>query len=104
MLTSDPQSEGSIQEIDGALALICRSNGAELRSAKVYALPETRKAAHRLVQAAQWHLPPRTAGALGQLTVARTTHGRRIKDKRAKAKRRAEVGRKMRAELPELEE
>ena len=41
---------------------------------------------------------------LERLTAARTTHGKYTKEKRIEAKRRAEVGRQMRAELAELEE
>ena len=47
---------------------------------------------------------PRTEAGLARLTAARTTHGKYTKEKRAAAKRRAEVGRQMRAELAELEE
>ena len=47
---------------------------------------------------------PKTQGGLARLTAARTTHGKYTKEKRAIAKRRAEVGRQMRAELAELEE
>ena len=44
---------------------------------------------------------PKTEDGLARLTAARTTHGKYTKDKRAEAKRRAEVGRQMRAELEE---
>ena len=47
---------------------------------------------------------PKTEDGLARLTAARTTHGKYTKEKRAEAKRRAEVGRQMRAELAELEE
>ena len=47
---------------------------------------------------------PRTKDGLQRLTAARTTHGKYTKEKRAEAKRKAEVGRQMRAELAELEE
>ena len=47
---------------------------------------------------------PKTEDGLARLTVARTTHGKYTKEKRAEAKRRAELGRQMRAELAELEE
>jgi hypothetical protein len=46
---------------------------------------------------------PRTKEGLKRLTEARTTHGKFTKEKRAEAKRRAEVGRQMRGELKELE-
>ena len=38
-----------------------------------------------------------------RLTAARTTHDKYTKEKRTEAKRKAEVGRQMRAELAELE-
>ena len=47
---------------------------------------------------------PNTEDGLARLAAARTTHGKYTKVKRAEAKRRAEVGRQMRAELAELEE
>ena len=40
---------------------------------------------------------PKTEDGLAQLTAVRTTHGKYTKEKRAEAKRRAEVGRQMRA-------
>ena len=40
---------------------------------------------------------------MAQLTVARTAHGEYTKEKRAVARRYAEKGRQMRAELAELE-
>ena len=46
---------------------------------------------------------PRTAEGLARLVVSKITHGRTTKEKRAKAKLRAEQGRQMRAELLELE-
>ena len=46
---------------------------------------------------------PRTKDGLARLTAARTKHGRFTKTKRAEARRRAEQGRQMRAELKELE-
>ena len=46
---------------------------------------------------------PRTKDGLARLTAARTKHGRITKEKRAKAKYRAEVGRQIRGELKELE-
>ena len=50
-------------------------------------------------------LPParRTKDGLARLTAARTTHGLYTKEKRAAARRFAEQGRQMRAELAELE-
>ena len=47
---------------------------------------------------------PKTEDGLARLTAARTTHGKYTKEKRAKARRFAEQGRQMRAELAELEE
>ena len=47
---------------------------------------------------------PRTKDGLQRLTAARTTHGKYTKEKRAAAKRFAEQGRQMRAELAALEE
>ena len=41
---------------------------------------------------------------VARLTAVRTTHGKYTKEKRAEAKRFAEQGRQMRAELAELEE
>jgi hypothetical protein len=49
------------------------------------------------------YLARRTEDGLARLTAARTTHGKYTKEKRAEAKRRAEQGRQMRAELKELE-
>ena len=46
---------------------------------------------------------PKTEDGLATLTVARTTPGKYTKEKRAAAKRFAEQGRQMRAELAELE-
>ena len=46
---------------------------------------------------------PKTEDGLARLTVARTTHGKYTKEKRAAAKRFAKQGRQMRAELAELE-
>ena len=46
---------------------------------------------------------PETQEGLVRLTAARMTHGKYTKEKRAEAKRKAEVGRQMRAELAELE-
>ena len=40
---------------------------------------------------------------MARLTAARTAHGKYTKEKRAEAKRRAQLGRQMRAELAELE-
>ena len=46
---------------------------------------------------------PRTEAGLARLTASKITHGRTTKAKRAEARRRAEQGRQMRAELLELE-
>ena len=46
---------------------------------------------------------PRTKDGLARLTEARTKHGKFTREKRAEARRFAEEGRQMRAELAELE-
>ncbi len=46
---------------------------------------------------------PRTKAGLARLVSSKITHGKFTKKKREAAKRRAQVGRKMRAELLELE-
>jgi len=46
---------------------------------------------------------PRTKGGLARLVASKTTHGLYTKEKRAAARRFAEQGRQMRAELQELE-
>ena len=46
---------------------------------------------------------PRTEEGRARLTQARTKHGNFTREKRSEAKRRAEQGRQMRAELNELE-
>jgi hypothetical protein len=46
---------------------------------------------------------PRTQEGRARIATAQTTHGRLTKEKRAEAKRNAEVGRKIRAELREIE-
>ncbi len=46
---------------------------------------------------------PRTKAGLARLTASKITHGRTTKAKREEARRRAQVGREMRAELTELE-
>jgi hypothetical protein len=46
---------------------------------------------------------PRTKAGLARLTASKITHGRTTKAKREEARRRAQVGREMRAELLELE-
>ena len=46
---------------------------------------------------------PRTKDGLERLSKSRTTHGKFTKAKRIEAKRSAEVGRKVRAELKEIE-
>ncbi|MDV7201108.1 HGGxSTG domain-containing protein [Roseovarius sp. 10] len=46
---------------------------------------------------------PRTQEGLARIAAAQTTHGRLTKEKRAEAKRTAEVGRQIRAELAEIE-
>ena len=46
---------------------------------------------------------PRTEEGRARIAAAQTTHGRLTKEKRAAAKRNAEVGRQIRAELTEIE-
>lgn len=46
---------------------------------------------------------PRTEEGRARIAAARTKHGRLSKEKRAEAKRRAQVGREVRAELREIE-
>ena len=47
---------------------------------------------------------PRTAEGIARLIASKTTHGRTTKPERAKAKRRAEVGRQVMLELKEIEQ
>lgn len=46
---------------------------------------------------------PRTEEGRARIVTAKTTHGQLTKEKRAEAKRNAEVGRQIRAELAEIE-
>jgi hypothetical protein len=46
---------------------------------------------------------PRTAEGLARLVASKIKHGRFTKERREAAKRRAQVGREMRAELTEIE-
>ena len=46
---------------------------------------------------------PRTEEGRARIAAAQTTHGRLTKEARAEAKRRAQVGREIRAELREIE-
>ena len=46
---------------------------------------------------------PRTVEGRARIAAAQTTHGRLTKEKRAEAKRRAQIGREIRAELREAE-
>ena len=46
---------------------------------------------------------PKTEAGLARLVASKITHGRTTKAQRAEAKRRAQVGREMRAQLSELE-
>jgi hypothetical protein len=46
---------------------------------------------------------PKTEAGLARLTASKTTHGRTTAEKRAQAKRKAQVGREVRAELREIE-
>ena len=73
---------------------------------KRHALPEAGVQAQRALLSARRHISPtgpKTEDGLARLTAARTTHGKYTKEKRAAAKRFAEQGRQMRAELAELE-
>ena len=47
---------------------------------------------------------PRTEEGRARLTEARTKHGKFTKEKRAEAKRRAQVGREIKAELRDIEQ
>jgi hypothetical protein len=89
----------------GALAPIGPANGAGPRPAKA------RPARDRHISAMDAapctvaaSTGPKTEDGLARLTAVRTTHGKYTKEKRAATKRRAEVGRQMRAKLAELEE
>ena len=46
---------------------------------------------------------PRTQAGCDKIAALHTTHGRRTKEKREAAKKRAEVGRKVRAEIKQIE-
>ena len=46
---------------------------------------------------------PRTKDGIARIVAAKTTHGRLTKAKRLEAKRRAQVGREIRAELRDIE-
>ena len=46
---------------------------------------------------------PRTEEGRARIAAAQTTHGRLTKERRAEAKRRAQVGREIRAELRDIE-
>jgi hypothetical protein len=46
---------------------------------------------------------PRTQAGRGKIAALHTTHGRLTKEKRETAKQRAEVGRKVRAEIMQIE-
>ena len=72
-----------------------------------HALPEAGVQAQRAPLSARLQITPtgpEIENCLARLTAARTTHGKYTKEKRAAAKRFAEQGRQMRAELAELEE
>jgi hypothetical protein len=47
---------------------------------------------------------PRTAEGIARIVAAKTTHGRLTKAKRLEAKRKAQVGREIRAELRDIEQ
>ena len=47
---------------------------------------------------------PKTEDGRARIAAAQTKHGRLTKEKRAEAKRNAEVGRQIRAELAEIEQ
>ena len=47
---------------------------------------------------------PRTKGGLARLVASKTTHGRFTAAKRAEAKRSAQIGREVRAELRDIEQ
>ena len=86
------------------MALIGPTNGAGPRPAKTRSAGGLRTSATDAVPYTASVLQgPRTEAGLARLTAARTTHGKFTKEKRVEAKRKAEVGRQMRAELKELE-
>ena len=89
----------------GALAPIGPANGAGLRPVRARPARDRRTSATGAVLCTVADLTgPKTEDGLARLTAARTTHGKYTKEKRAEAKRSAEQGRQMRAELAELEE
>ena len=89
----------------GALASIGRANGAGPRPVRARPARGRHTSATDGAHCTAAGLTrPKTEDGLARLTEARTTHGKYTKEKRAAAKRRAAVGRQMRAELAELEE
>ena len=87
------------------MAPIGQANAARLRPAKARPARGRRTSATGAAPCTAANIPtgPKTEGGLARLTAARTTHGKYTNEKRAIAKRRAEVGRQMRAELSERE-
>ena len=88
------------------MALIGPANGAGQRPKKA---PSCQRPAHKrngrcFLHGGKSTTGPKTQEGLARLTAARTIHGKCTKEKRAEAKRFAEQGRQMRAELAELEE
>ena len=89
----------------GALAPIGRADGAGPRHAKARPARGRRTSATDVAPCtvANIYTGPKTKDGPVRLTAARTTHGKYTKEKWVEAKRRAEVGRQMRAELKELD-
>ena len=88
----------------GASALIGPANGAAPRPEKARPARGRRASATDAALCTGGKIPQgQTGDGLARLTEARTTHGKYTKEKRAAAKRFAEQGRQMRAELAELE-
>ena len=95
---------GSKKVTISASAPIGPANVAELRPVKVRpARGRCTSAMDAVTCTVAGSTGPKTEDGLAQLKAARTTHGKYTKEKRAEAKRRAELGRHMRAELAELE-
>ena len=89
---------------NGVSAPIGLANGAAPRPARGDALSEVRENAYRRCRLrGGTSTGPRTEAGLARLTAGWTTHGKYTNEKRAVARRYAEQGRQMRAELKELE-
>lgn len=76
--------------------------GAKTRSGKPCKKPALRGKARCQLHGGK-STGPRTEAGREKIAATQTTHGRLTKEKRAEAKRRAEVGRQIRAELRDIE-